>query len=179
MHAVPYPDVTIVLPAYKAPRPIKPSSKLTLRFNNLPLQYRKLDDPLAILRPDSRQPDSLRRLPSPTVLPTTFLLLNSSSPVHHNIRGKLVPAHVADEIDPDTAGPLVVHVAVEAEVPELALEFTTEEGCGLATAGVAGFLGADEDYCEVRAGPCGKGMGVGSRNGGYGWGYSRSGVVKW
>lgn len=56
-----------------------------------------------------------------------------------------MPPHMTDEINAYSTRPLIVHVAVEAERAEMAFEFAAEEGCGLAAAGVAGFLGAEED----------------------------------
>ena len=52
---------------------------------------------------------------------------------------------MADEINPDASGPLIVQVAVETQSTQMPFEFSAEEGRGLSAAGVAGFLGAEED----------------------------------
>lgn len=54
-----------------------------------------------------------------------------------------MPADVADEIYAYAAGAFVEEVAVEAEGAQVALEFSEEERCGLAAAGVACALGAE------------------------------------
>ena len=80
-----------------------------------------------------------------------------------------MPAHVRDEVDADAAGPLVVQVAVESQRGEVALEFLAQEGCGLAAAGVAGFLAAHQDEVFVGAGAGFEG------GGGWGGGYGGGG----
>ena len=54
-------------------------------------------------------------------------------------------AYMTDEIYPHAAGPLVLQVSIKAQGPEVALKFAAEEGRGLAAAGVAGALRAEED----------------------------------
>ncbi len=68
-------------------------------------------------------------------------------------------AHVTDEIDPHPARSLIVDVAVQAQGTEVTFEFAAKEGCGLAAAGVAGFLGAQEYQVGVRTGSGAKGGG--------------------
>ena len=60
-------------------------------------------------------------------------------------------ADVVDEVDADAAGPFVVQVAVQAERTQVALQLFAEEGCGLAAAGVAGLVAAEEDEVVVGA----------------------------
>lgn len=60
--------------------------------------------------------------------------------------------HVADEVNAHAARSLVVDVAVQAERLQVAREFAGEQRGGLSAAGVAGFLGAEEDEGEVWAG---------------------------
>ena len=93
-------------PTHQPPPPIKPSSQLPLRLHNLTLQYGKSDNPLAILRPDPREPDTLTRLSQP--------VLAFSPPVHHHVRRKFVAADMADEVDAHPSRPLIVEIAVEA-----------------------------------------------------------------
>lgn len=50
----------------------------------------------------------------------------------------------------------------------MALEFAAEEGRGLAAAGVARLLGAEEDYGQVRTGAAGELVGDGRWDGGVG-----------
>lgn len=67
-----------------------------------------------------------------------------------------MPANVADEVDAHPAGPVVVQVAVQAERLQMALELAPQEWRGLAAAGVAGFLGAEQDEVGVWAGSGGE-----------------------
>lgn len=63
---------------------------------------------------------------------------------------------MADEEDSHAAWSVVVEVAVEAAGAEVAFEFSAEEGGGLAAAGVAGALGAEEDEVGVGVGAGGE-----------------------
>lgn len=105
------------LPAHQAPLPIESASQLSLRLHNLALEHRELDDPLTVLRPDPREPDTLTPIPLRLFLAlamhvrvcSTGLLLPS---INHHIGRVLVPPNMADEIDPNSPGSLVVQVAV-------------------------------------------------------------------
>ena len=107
-------------PAHQPLHPIEPPPQLTLRLHNLSLQHGKLHNALTILRPNSRKPNTLRRLFRPLSLHfvpthlTLFVLLDRSitPSVHHYIRTEFVAAHMADEEDPTAPRPLVVSVAV-------------------------------------------------------------------
>lgn len=48
---------------------------------------------------------------------------------------------MAYEIYPDASGPLVTHVSIQAQRPEVPFEFSLEQGRRLAAASVAGALG--------------------------------------
>lgn len=85
-----------------------------------------------------RQPDTLRCLPQQSV--STFAA-TGISPVavqtrrcctaptinHHVSRVSMTP-DVADKIDAHAAGTLVAKIAIEAEGPEMTLEFPSEDG---------------------------------------------------
>jgi len=110
--------------------PIKPPSKLALRLHDLPLQNRKLDNTLTILRPDSRKPYTL--CPLSQSLSTRFSITrlralitvrsdlsififshhNIGTTVYHNICREFVPPHMTDEIYPYATRPLVVLISV-------------------------------------------------------------------
>lgn len=64
---------------------------------------------------------------------------------------------MADEVYAYAAGSFVVEITVEAQGPEMAFEFSAEEGRGLAAAGVAGALRAEEDEVCVGARAGGEG----------------------
>lgn len=72
--------------------------------------------------------------------------------INQNIRRKLMPAHMADEIHPHPPRARVVEVAVETPSAEVAGEFAVEERGGGAAAGVAGCLGAEEEEVGVGVG---------------------------
>lgn len=59
--------------------------------------------------------------------------------------------NMTDEVYAYTSGPFILQIAIKAQRPEMALELPAEEGGGLATASVAGALGAEEDKVLVWA----------------------------
>lgn len=60
-------------------------------------------------------------------------------------------ADVVDEVDAAAAGALVMQVAVQAEGLQVALELAAQERGGLAAAGVACLVAAEQDEVVVRA----------------------------
>lgn len=90
------PNPPPLLPTHQPLSSIETPPQLPFRLHNLPLQHRKLDNPLTILRPHSREPDTLSSFPS--ILP----------PVYHYIRRKLVSSDMADEIYAYSTGALIV-----------------------------------------------------------------------
>ena len=48
--------------------------------------------------------------------------------IDHHVGRVSMSSDVADEIDAHTAGTLVAEIAIEAERPEMALEFSSEDG---------------------------------------------------
>ena len=149
-------------PTDQPPLPIKPSPQLPLRLNNLPLQDRIPHNILTILGPDSCQPDSLRsafiilpsfHLPPLSLLPTSPLIpIKIPPPINNHIRRILMPPHMANKVHPDAPRALIVHIPVQAERPQMALQLAAEQRRGLATAGVASALRAEEDDCRVGGG---------------------------
>jgi hypothetical protein len=107
------------LPTRQPTLPIKSSSDL-FRLYYFPLQHRILDDILAVLWPDTRQPDALRGafLPFYWWLILNALLampLEVPTAVNDHVRGVLVATDMADEVDADATGPLIVEISVQPE----------------------------------------------------------------
>lgn len=65
-----------------------------------------------------------------------------------------MPTHMANEIDSYTSRPFILEIAVQTQWTEMAFEFSAEKWRGLAAAGVAGFLGAEEDKVFMGTGAC-------------------------
>lgn len=70
---------------------------------------------------------------------------------------------MADEVYPHAARPLVVQVTVETQGSQVALEFSTQQGRGLAAAGITGLLAAHENQVFVGTWAGGEG-GCGGRS---------------
>ena len=58
---------------------------------------------------------------------------------------------MTDEIYADPARPLIMHVAIQPQRPEMPLKLSLQQGCRLSAASVASALGAHEDEVFVGA----------------------------
>ena len=162
-------------PTHKPPDPIKPASQLPIRLNHLPLQHSLLNNPLAVLRPHPREPDTLTALTQPfsflppRSIPAIFPRISSSSlvqrpvsvlqylfrgrgirgrdstSIHHHISTVFMPPNMANEINTHAAGALVVQISIQTQRAQVPAEFAEEQRRGLAATGVAGALAAEQD----------------------------------
>ena len=72
-----------------------------------------------------------------------FSLTNCvAAPVNHDIGRELMASDMTDEIDADPAWPLIMHISIQPQRPEMALKLSLQQGRGLSAASVAGALGA-------------------------------------
>ena len=112
------------LPTAKPSLPVETAAKLPLRLHDLSLHDSELDDSLAILRPNPRQPNALSGtgfLTRTSIVQLSLLFhhnpvstlkhllpAHSRPPIHHHVGAELVAPNMTDEVDTHTAGPFVV-----------------------------------------------------------------------